>query len=98
MILQVVTADQNPRIFAHADVDLGDFRIAVGRGIGFIQQGHGGNGRLPGFHHQSNHFIHGQRLGGGCQGFHDEVIDFCPVKSENRRMVRIGGNSLQTDG
>ena len=40
-ILQIMSADENTRIFAHPDIDFGDFGIAVGGRIGFVEQCHG---------------------------------------------------------
>ena len=40
-VFQIMSADQNGRIVAHADVDAGYFRVTVAAGVGFIEQCHG---------------------------------------------------------
>ena len=78
-------------------IDLGDLRVAVGRGIGLVQQGHGGNRCFSGFHHQRHHLIHGEILGGGGQRFDDEIVDVIFLKSKDGGMVGIGGDPFETD-
>ena len=96
-ILQIMAGDKNPRFCAHADIHFGDFRVAVGRGMGLIQQGHGVDRCLSGFHNQGDHIVYRQIFRGGGQGFHDEIVDFIFLTSQDGGVVRIGGNPFKAD-
>ena len=68
--------------------------LAVGGGVGLVEQRHGGNGRLPGFHHQPHHLLRRQVLGGGGQGFHHEVVDGRFAETQDGGMIGVGGDPL----
>ena len=94
-IPKVMAADENARIVPNADIHLGDFRIAVGRGVGLVQKRHGLYGFLSCLEHQSRHGIHRKILGGGGEGGHEEIVDLGIFIIQYRRMFRIGGDSLE---
>ncbi|EKD37910.1 MAG: hypothetical protein ACD_75C00940G0002 [uncultured bacterium] len=62
-IFQIMAADKYARVLAHADIDLGDFRMAIGGGIGFVEQGHSSHRYAAGLHDQSDHLLGRQLLG-----------------------------------
>ena len=68
-ISQIVTGDQNCRIFPDADADFGDLGISIVPGIGFVQKRHHIYAVLACLHHKGNQLIpaesiiHGLRKG-----------------------------------
>ena len=74
-VLQVVTGDENAGMIADTEMDLCNFRMPVGFGIGLIQKRHGVHSRLTGFHDHGDHCLHGKISGRGRQRFQDEGID-----------------------
>ncbi|MNW63715.1 hypothetical protein D3C74_419430 [compost metagenome] len=56
-ILQVMPADQNPRVQADANINFGDFRVAVSGCIGPVEQSHYINAELAAFQHKPGQFI-----------------------------------------
>ncbi len=96
-VLQVVAADEDAGVGAHADVDLGDLRVAVGGGVGLVQQGHGLDGHLARLQHQGDHLVDREVPGGGGQGLHDEVVDLVLLVPQYGGMVGVGRDALQPD-
>ena len=56
-VVEVVAADEDARTVAHADVHLRDFGVAVGGGVGFVEQGHGFHAVFAGLERQGGKFV-----------------------------------------
>ena len=75
-ILQVVAGDQDAGPVSHANVYTGDLGVAVGGGIGLIQQRHALHPGRAGIQHQlyqigdAQAVVHGFRQGGLDEGVH----------------------------
>ncbi|MPN10058.1 hypothetical protein SDC9_157351 [bioreactor metagenome] len=57
-----MTTDEYSGVIANANVDLGNFRAAIGCGIGFIQKGHHINAIFSGFKHQPDKLVYRQAV------------------------------------
>jgi len=90
-----VAGNQNARIAPHADVDFGDFGIAVRRGVGLVQQGHGVDGAFARPQDQRDHLLHAQISGGGDQRFPDEIMNFFVLEVQHGGVLGVCGNSLE---
>ena len=61
-VFQIVSADQDGRIVAYADVDAGYFRVAVAVGVGLIEQRHSFDSETSGFQDESSELFGGEVL------------------------------------
>ncbi len=93
-VFQIVTADENSRVVAHTDTHFADLRMAVAGCIRFIKKRHSRDSGLACSHHEVDHFIRRQILGGRGESLHHEVLYlFVPV-SQHSGVFRIGGDAL----
>ena len=98
-VFQVVTGDQDARVLAHADVHSGNFRVAVSRGVGFVQQSHALYAVFTGFQSQGNQVVHGFGIiQGSSQSALDESIHFFVVLGQYVGMFAVGRQTFQAVG
>ena len=98
-IFQVVAADQNARIFAHADFHLRRLRMPVGFGIRGIEQRHDFDAVLPAFQHKRDELVGGQVVvGGGSQPLHDEIEDLWAGFAQHGGVFGIRGHAFEAVG
>ena len=96
-VLEVVAADEDAGIGPHADVDLGDLRDAVGRGVGLVQQGHRRHRRLAGLQHQGDHLVDRQVLRRRGQRLEHEIVDLILAVTQYGGVLGVGGDALEAD-
>ena len=95
-VVEVVSADQNTRTAAHADVHLRYFGIAESCRIGFVQQGHRLHAPFAGFQHQGGEFIGivaGYQL---TEGLKDELVDVAVHLTEACGVLQVGGHAFES--
>ncbi|MNE25471.1 hypothetical protein D3C80_1188020 [compost metagenome] len=98
-VLQVMSADQNPRITAYADVNLGDFRVAVCGCIGLIKQSHHINAVLAAFQNQSGKLSCAQRvIQRGSEAFFHKSMCAGITEAQHCRMLHVSRHPLQPVG
>ena len=96
-VLQVVAADENGGVAPHSDVYFAYLRMAVGGGVGLVQQGHGLDRRLAGFEHQGDHLVNREVLGGRSQSLHDEIADLVTGEPQDGGVLGVGRDPLQPE-
>ncbi len=95
-IHQIVSGNQDRRVFTHADVHFRNDRMAVGRGIGFVQQRHGFDAVLAGLQDQRHQFVGAETVvQRGCQGFVNKCVDFDIFHARIVGMLGVGGHALE---
>ena len=94
-VRQVVAGDQDAGALADAELDLSEFGVAVGAGVGLVQQGHAGHRDLAGLHGQVDQCAGFQLPGGGGERLGQEGVDLLAFEAEHRGVVGIGGDALQ---
>ena len=98
-IFQVMTGNENARIAPYTDIHLCDFRLSIGRRIGFIQKSHALDAVFAGFHGQGEKVIYGkvpiQQTG---QRVFKEIVDFPGFFMKNPCMAQVSGKTFQTIG
>ncbi len=98
-VLQVVSADEDARVIADAQVHLRDLRVSVARGVGLVEQRHYLHTIFARFQHECRQFIHGKGIvGDGHQCFLYKCIDALLFIFQVVCMLRIGSHSLQSVG
>ena len=96
---QVMAGHQNAGVGPHADVDPGDFGVAVGRGVGLVQQGHARHTVLAGFQGQGHQVVGGQAvIQRGGQGALQKGVHLGVVLQQGVGVLGIGGKSLEAVG
>ncbi len=94
-VLQVVSADEDTRVVAHAQVHLRDLRMSVARGVGLVEQRHHLDPLSAGLQHECRQFIHGKGVvGDGHQCFLHKCVDAILFMFQVVCMLRIGSHSL----
>ena len=97
-IVQIVTRHDDERPFFVGDEGLGRLGVAVGGGIGGIQEFHALQIHLAEFHHQGQQV--GQGKGGveqGGQSLDEPGIDLGALKADHPSVVRIGGHAFHPE-
>jgi len=94
-VLEVVARDEDARVGPNADIDAGDLGVAVGGGVGLVQQGHGVDRCLARLHDKSHELVDGFLLGGRGERFDQEAIDLLVLEAQDHGMVGIGRDALQ---
>ena len=98
-VAQVMPGNEDAGIAAHADVDLGNFWVAVGTGIGSIQQGHGRYAELARFKGQGHKVGHAQAvIQGFGKGFLHEGVKAVFMLAKHIRMFGVGRHALEPKG
>ncbi|MNW55628.1 hypothetical protein D3C74_333070 [compost metagenome] len=98
-ILQVMSADQNPRTGSHTDVHFGNFRVAVSRCIRPVQQRHDLYTQLPAFQHQRSQFVAAERVIQHCrQTFFHKSLSIRLIIAQYRRMLHISRHPFESIG
>ncbi len=95
-IPQVMTGNQNAGAGVHTDIDFCHFRIAIGSGVGLVQQCHAFQTVFPGFQCQGDQVVCVPGIV-QCrsQCALKEGIHFFVILQQNICMARIGGKALQ---
>ena len=76
-VAQVVARNQDAGVCAHANVDLGDFGVAVGAGVGGVEQSHNAHTLVAGFEGQAHKVGNGEAVVQGLgQRFLKESVHF----------------------
>ena len=96
-VLQVMAGDEYPWLRAHPEADFRDLGIAVGRGVGLVQESHGLHCRLSGLQHHGDHLASGKVPRGRGKGLQEKAVDVILLVAENRGMLGICGDSLAAD-
>jgi len=96
-ILQVVAGDQDAGVVPHAEIHFADLGIAVGRGVGLVEERHGGNGIGSRLHDHADHIVDGEVFRGRGKGFHDGHVNLVLLEAENLGMLRVGGDAFAAD-
>ena len=96
---QVVAGDQNAGVPAHADVDPGDLGIAVGGGVGLVQEGHALHAVLARLQGQGGELVAGEAVvQGGGQGLLQEGVHRGVGLAQGICVLGVGGQALQAVG
>ena len=96
-ILQIVAGHQDRFSPFGAQRYRSGHRMAVGAGVGRIEQFHGAQVHLTALEGESHQFIHAQAaVQGGGHGLVDKGENGLVRLAEDRCVVRIGGQSLET--
>ena len=94
-VFQVVAADEYSRAITHTDIDFCDFGVAVGLGIGFVEQGHHFDAAVAHSEHKREQFVDADvepgRLGHGV--FYNGIYVFILI-AEVGCMTGVCGHTL----
>ena len=96
-VAQVVTADEDSRTVAYADVHPCHLGLSVTGGVGCVEQRHGLHAEFTGLHHEVDQLVD-RRLAGGdsCQCMLHELMDGLVVVVKTHRMFQIRCHTLQS--
>src|SRR5574344_3161332 len=96
-VVQIVTADEDSRVLAHADIHLRDLRVTISRGVGTVKQFHCLDTHVAGLEYEGNPFVYSLLLGGdGSQRLLDELVDAVIIKAQTHGVFQIGCHTLDT--
>ncbi len=94
-VVQIVAADEDTRTVARPDVHFGDFGVAVGGGVGFVQKRHCLHAPFAGLQHQG-----GKRIGilassQLSERLKDELVVVAIHLTEAGGVLQIGRHTFQ---
>ena len=96
---RIVTGDQDAGVLTHTDRDLGDLRVAVGGGVGLVQQRHALHAVFAGLHGQGDQILCSEGIvQRGGQGPLQESIHGSIVLKQGIGVLGVGGKALETVG
>ena len=94
--LQVVAGDQDGLAGLGAELNRGRYRVAVGVGVGGVEQPHDGQVLLAALHGEADEIHQAQvGIGGGGQRLLEEGHDFVIAPAQDHGVIHIGGHTLQ---
>lgn len=96
---QIVAGDQDAGVLTHTDRDLGDLRVAVGGGVGLVQQRHALHAVFAGLHGQDDQILRSEGIvQRGGQGPLQESVHGSIVLKQGIGVLGVGGKALETVG
>ena len=98
-ILQVVTRNQDARVLADADVDLGDLRVAVSAGVCAVKKRHALDTVLTGLQGQRDEIVDREAvIEGLCERLLQEAIHFLVLTEQCVCVLRVSREALESVG
>ena len=96
-IVQVMAGHHDERAFFNIGCDFGRHRMAVGFGVGFIQQLHANQVNLTGFKNQRKKLVNGVFLSDGLQRFIEKIIYLFILIAQHAGVMSIRSHTFQAE-
>lgn len=98
-VAQVVAADEDAWAAVGADADAADFGVAVGRGVGLVEQGHDVDAPLAGLQHDGEQRVdRGLGVGHLVEGLGEEGQDGVVGLAEACGVLVVGAHAFESQG
>ena len=98
-VLQIMAGNQDGRILADADVDLGDLRVAVSTGVCAVEERHTLDTVLTGLKRQRNEIVDREAvIEGLSERLLQEAIHFLVLAEQCVRVLRVSREALESVG
>ena len=96
-VVQVVPGDDDEGSLFNGQRDDGGNGVAVGFGIGAVEQGHTAEVVFPDFEDDGQELLHVEILADGEQRTGKEAVQFFVLIAEDHCVVRVGGHAADTE-